>query len=93
MGPPRVLYTVPRAGQLGFFQRIEYNKRIIKVGENGEEITPKGGFVNYGVIRGDYILIKGSIPGPVKRLIRLRVAARPPRVAPETAPQILYVKV
>ncbi|KYH36096.1 MAG: 50S ribosomal protein L3P [Candidatus Bathyarchaeota archaeon B24] len=91
--PSRVLYTVPRAGQLGFFQRIEYNKRIIKVGENGEEITPKGGFVNYGVIRGDYILIKGSIPGPVKRLVRLRVAARPPRAAPEAAPQILYVKV
>ncbi|MBS7617638.1 50S ribosomal protein L3, partial [Candidatus Bathyarchaeota archaeon] len=69
--PATVLSTVPRAGQLGFFQRIEHNKRIMKIGVNGEEITPKGGFARYGVIRGDYVLIKGSVPGPVKRLIRL----------------------
>lgn len=91
--PAMVLSTVPRAGQLGFFQRIEHNKRIIKIGVNGEEITPKSGFTRYGVIRGDYILIKGSVPGPVKRLIRLRVAARLHKGTPETVPQITYVKV
>ena len=91
--PSWVLHTVPRAGQLGFFQRVEYNKRIIKIGERGEEITPKGGFVNYGVVKGDYILLKGSVPGPVKRLIRLRVAARQPKEAPKTAPQVTFIKV
>ncbi len=91
--PAMVLHTVPRAGQLGFFQRIEHNKRIMKIGVNGEEITPKGGFTRYGIIKGDYILIKGSIPGPVKRLVRLRVAARLHKGTPEKAPQITYVKV
>ena len=44
--PARVLYTVPRAGQLGFHQRTEYHKRIMLIGENEEEINPKGGFIN-----------------------------------------------
>ncbi len=91
--PAMVLHTVPRAGQLGFFQRIEHNKRIMKIGARGEEITPKGGFTRYGVIKGDYILIKGSVPGPVKRLVRLRVATRLHKGTPETAPQITYIKV
>ncbi|ADB58410.1 50S ribosomal protein L3 [Archaeoglobus profundus] len=77
--PHRVRWTVPQAGQMGFHQRTEYNKRIIKIGENGEEITPEGGFVHYGVIRSDYVLVSGSVPGPVKRLIRMRDAIRPPR--------------
>ncbi len=77
--PARVRWTVPQAGQMGFHQRTEYNKRIIKIGENGEEITPEGGFVHYGVIRSDYVLVSGSVPGPVKRLIRMRDAIRPPR--------------
>jgi large subunit ribosomal protein L3 len=76
--PHRVRWTVPQAGQMGFHQRTEYNKRVIKIGENGEEITPEGGFVRYGVIRSDYVLVSGSVPGPVKRLIRMRDAIRPP---------------
>jgi large subunit ribosomal protein L3 len=76
--PHHVRHTVPQAGQMGFHQRTEFNKRIIKMGENGEEITPKGGFVHYGVVRNDYILVSGSVPGPVKRLIRFRHAIRPP---------------
>lgn len=89
--PATVMYTVPRAGQFGFFQRIEYNKRILKIGSDGKEITPKGGFHRYGVIRGPYVLIKGSAPGPIKRLIRLRHSVR----GPETfnKPQITYIHV
>jgi len=69
-------WTVPQAGQLGYFTRTEYNKRIIKIGDKGEEIVPKGGFMNYGMINNEYIAIKGSVPGPVKRLIRFRPAIR-----------------
>jgi large subunit ribosomal protein L3 len=65
---------------MGFHQRTEYNKRIMKIGESGEEITPDGGFVHYGVVRNDYVLIAGSVPGSVKRLIRMRDAIRPPDV-------------
>jgi len=90
-GPGRVLYTVPRAGQMGYHQRTEYNKRILTIGGEGSEITPKGGFLRYGPVKGDYILLRGSTPGPAKRLIRLRYPARPPKTVPEVAPQITYL--
>ncbi len=79
--PRRVLWTVPMAGQMGFQTRTEYNKRILKIGEDGKEITPKSGFTNYGIVKGDYVLIEGSVPGPKKRMIRLRSAIRPPEVS------------
>ncbi len=95
IGPahPGVMWTIPRAGQLGFHQRTEYNKRILKIGENGDEINPKGGFPHYGIIRSQYILLEGSVPGPPKRLIKLRYPIRPPINAPSTKPKIIYVHV
>ncbi len=75
--PARVLYTVPRPGQLGYHQRTEYHKRIMVIGENEEEINPKGGFVRYGNVNGDYLLLLGSIPGPKNRLVRIRKTIRP----------------
>ena len=89
--PTRVMYSVPRAGQMGFHQRTEYNKRILKIGTDGKEITPKGGFIRYGIIRGAYMLIEGSIPGTEKRPIRLRYPARPPKHVAEEPPQMTYV--
>ena len=74
--PSYILPSVPQAGQMGYHQRTEFNKKILKIGENGEEITPKGGFLHYGVIRNSYILIHGSVPGPAKRLVRLRDPVR-----------------
>ncbi len=81
--PPRVLYTVPRAGQMGYHQRTEYNKRVIKIGLEGGDVTPEGGFVRYGVVRSSYVLLTGSVPGPVKRLVRMRVPARPSKASAE----------
>ena len=89
--PTRVMYSVPRAGQMGFHQRTEYNKRILKIGTDGKEITPKGGFIRYGIIRGAYMLIEGSVPGTEKRPIRLRYPARPPKHVAEEPPQMTYV--
>jgi len=82
-------WTVPQAGQMGYNTRTEYNKRILKIGNKGDEITPKGGFVNYGTVNGDYIALKGSVPGPNKRLIRIRPALRPKTGAVE--PTITYL--
>jgi large subunit ribosomal protein L3 len=76
--PHYVMRTVPRAGQMGFHRRTEYNKQILKVGGNGVEVTPKGGFIRYGQVRSEYVLVKGSVPGPSKRLITLRYAVRAP---------------
>jgi large subunit ribosomal protein L3 len=76
---------------MGFHQRTEYNKRVLKIGRDGKEITPKGGFIRYGIIRGPYMLIEGSIPGPEKRPIKLRYPARPPKEVSEEPPQITYI--
>ncbi|MEC8076839.1 MAG: 50S ribosomal protein L3, partial [Candidatus Thermoplasmatota archaeon] len=46
--PGYVVSTVPQAGQTGYHQRTEYNKRLLKIGDNPDEINPKGGFLNYG---------------------------------------------
>jgi len=88
--PHHIRPTVPQSGQMGFHHRTEFNKRIIKIGENGEEITPAGGFVNYGVVRNDYILISGSVPGHIKRLVRIRDAIRPSKVTYDGV-NLLYV--
>jgi large subunit ribosomal protein L3 len=78
--PARVLPgAIAMPGQLGFQTRTEHNKKVIKIGERGSEVNPKGGFVNYGLVKGRYILIAGSVPGPKKRLIMLRKAIRPPK--------------
>ena len=74
--PGYVVSTVPQAGQTGYHQRTEYNKRLLRIGDNPDEINPKGGFLNYGLIRGNYALLHGSLPGPSKRLIRFRKAVR-----------------
>jgi len=73
------MYTVPRAGQLGFHQRTEYNKRIMIMSntENKDySINPDGGYKHFGVVKGDYIILKGSVPGTYRRLIKLRSQIR-----------------
>ncbi|VVB51913.1 50S ribosomal protein L3 [uncultured archaeon] len=69
--PSRKVYTEHQPGQLGFHGRVELNKVVLKLGEDGTEITPKGGFLRYGPVQGPYVLLHGSIPGPAKRLVRL----------------------
>ncbi len=73
--PGKIRITVPQSGQMGFQTRTEYNKRILKMG-TGSDMNPKGGFINYGLVKGDYVVLAGSVPGPRKRMIRLRGATR-----------------
>ncbi|UCE12824.1 MAG: 50S ribosomal protein L3, partial [Candidatus Heimdallarchaeota archaeon] len=87
--PARVMWTVPRAGQLGYFARTEHNKQILKIGEDGEEITPSSGFKRYGKV-GIHCIIRGSVPGSTKRLIRLRDPIRPKPTEMEDL-QITYI--
>ena len=35
-------------------------------------ITPMGGFPHYGIVKNDYVMLKGSIPGTNKRVITIR---------------------
>jgi large subunit ribosomal protein L3 len=94
LGPKRpglVRHTVPQGGQVGFHQRTELNKRILKIGEKGEEVTPRGGFINYGQIGGPYVLVHGSVPGPSKRLVRMREPIRDTGIKLPEAPEVTFV--
>jgi len=92
ISPATVMYTVPRAGQMGFHQRIEYNKRILAIyNSDDNNITPKGGFLHFGILRGDYILVRGSVAGAIKRLVKLRYAIRPKVKKKIVEPKILEV--
>lgn len=86
--PSYVQYTVPMPGQTGYHKRTEINKRIMKIG-NPQEISPKGGFPRYGILKNQFVLIKGSVAGPAKRLIRLRCAVR--KKSPANPPNIRHV--
>lgn len=82
--PARVKVTVPRAGQHGVHHRVETNKKIYRFGKSGEkdcstetdltvkDINPLGGFVRYGVVTQDWVMIKGGAPGPKKALVTMR---------------------
>jgi len=79
ISPQYVMYTVPRAGQRGFHQRTEYDKRIMILSnteKNEFKINPAGGFKHFGFVNGDYIVLKGSVPGTYRRLIKLRSQIR-----------------
>lgn len=83
--PARVSTTVPRAGQNGYFHRTEMNKKIYRIGKKGDgascqteadltakSITPMGGFVHYGEVKEDWLMLKGAIVGVKKRPLILR---------------------
>ncbi|MEF8848730.1 MAG: 50S ribosomal protein L3 [Candidatus Thermoplasmatota archaeon] len=89
--PNWVQATVPQAGQKGYHQRTEYNKRVLKINEDGGEITPEGGFKHYGIVKNHSVLFHGSLPGPSKRLICMRDAIRYKRGVKVEKPEISYV--
>jgi len=74
--PKRVDFRVPQPGKMGYHLRTEYNKQILKISEDGKEVTPKGGFNNYGIVKNHYLLIKGSVVGARKRAVVLTQAMR-----------------
>jgi large subunit ribosomal protein L3 len=83
-------YRTPHAGQMGFQQRTEHNKRILKISDDVAKINPKGGFLRYGLIKNQYVLFKGSIGGASKRLVTFMVPKRPLPKLPKDAPAIVY---
>jgi large subunit ribosomal protein L3 len=76
--PARVTFRAPQAGQGGYHNRVSYNSLILSVGKIGEkDVNKKGGFEHYGVVKNDYVILKGSVPGPVKRGVVITSAMRP----------------
>jgi len=88
--PARVSWAVPRAGQRGYHNRTELNKKIYRIGKGSDKknastefdltakrITPMGGFSHYGYVNQDYLMLKGSVMGTRKRVITLRKSLVP----------------
>lgn len=71
--PARVTFRIPMAGQLGMFTRIVYNNKILEIGKQKKFSNLK----KYGNINTEYILVKGSVQGPVKRQLLITTALRP----------------
>ena len=88
--PANIQYSVARAGQNGYHHRTEMNKKVYKIGkglaggaENNattefdlteKSINPVGGWPHYGMVNEDYLMLKGCIVGPKKRIVTLRKA-------------------
>ncbi|KAI7009827.1 60S ribosomal protein, partial [Hortaea werneckii] len=83
--PSHVQWTVARAGQMGYHHRTSVNHKVYRIGKGSDEgnastdfdvskkqITPMGGFVRYGEVKNDFVLLKGSVPGVKKRVMTLR---------------------
>lgn len=79
--PRHVDWRVPAAGQYGFFNRTESNKRILMIDDDAAKVTPKGGFLGYGLPK-SFVMVEGSLPGSRKRLVILRKASRISKTAP-----------
>jgi large subunit ribosomal protein L3 len=46
--------------------------------ENDGEVSinPSGGFKHFGLVKGDYLVVRGSVPGVPKRLVKMRQPIR-----------------
>merc|ERR1711953_699633 len=91
--PSKIQYTIPRAGQSGYHHRTEKNKKIYRIGQGmrhgvsnnastdndltQKNITPMGGFPHYGIVRDDYLMLKGCCIGTKKRTLVLRKTLMP----------------
>jgi len=64
--PARVTFRAPMAGQLGMFTRASYNNTIVDIAkpEGKKELT---NIHNFGNVKTDYMLVRGSVQGPAKR--------------------------
>jgi large subunit ribosomal protein L3 len=81
-GQQHIMFRTAYAGQMGMHQRFQMNLQIMKISAKPEEINPKDGFPGYGKVKSTYLLIKGSVPGPRKRMIFLTRAMRQKKEEP-----------
>ena len=79
---------------MGFSQRTEYGKRVLLADSAGADMmfNPKGGFDHFGVVKGDYLIIDGSVQGPPKRLVVMRFTMRKRSEKP-VVPKVIQMNV
>jgi large subunit ribosomal protein L3 len=91
--PGAVMSSASRAGQMGYHNRVDLNKILVRIEEPTEKLIPKAGFKHYGVPKSTLLFISGSVPGPVKRLILLRKAIRSYKALPKETPLMEYLAI
>lgn len=91
--PNWIMSQVPNDGQLGYQQRTTYNIRVLKILDKPDEVNPAGGWKHYGLVRSKALLVHGSIPGPSKRLVRLRDNVRYRRSVKAEKPEFAYLSI
>jgi len=69
-------YRTPHAGQTGYHLRTQYNTQILKISDDLEAVNPKGGLLRFGLVKNEYLLVKGSAHGSKKRALTLVKAQR-----------------
>mgnify|MGYP001618934697 CR=1 FL=1 len=74
--PARVIFRVPLSGQMGMFTRVHYNLKVLSTGMSGEKIFSKP-FKQYGFVKGQYLLVHGSVQGPALRQLLITQPIRP----------------
>jgi len=88
--PSRGSWTIARSGQMGYHKRMILNLKILKIGiledmsydsvtffdVNKKDVNCMGGFPKYGIVRDDYVIVKGSVPGTPKRPILIKKYSR-----------------
>ncbi|MFP4523038.1 MAG: 50S ribosomal protein L3 [Candidatus Nanoarchaeia archaeon] len=75
-GQGHMMYRIAYAGQTGYHARIQYSNYIVGIEDDVSKLNPQGGFINYGEVKNTYVLVKGSLPGPKKRLVMCTPAHR-----------------
>lgn len=81
-GHAHFMYRIAHAGQTGYHQRVQYNNTVLKISDEPAEVNQKGGITHYGNVKNTYVLIKGTVPGPKKRLIIMAKAIRTKKKSP-----------
>lgn len=82
-GQQHIMYRVAHAGKTGYNQRIDFNKWLVSIKD-----TISSSFDHYGIPKNNVLMIKGSIPGPQKRLITMTHASRPNKKMVLPAPEL-----
>lgn len=72
--PGRTTFRAPMAGQVGMFTRVLYNNKILDLGKSEDKFK---GMKNFGDVKTDYLIVNGSIQGPVKRQLLITSSLRP----------------
>lgn len=90
-GQGHVMYRVAHAGQTGYHLRTEYNKWLLRVGTNPQDINTSSGYLHYGVVKNPYLLVKGSLQGPAKRFLLFTYPRRMNIKIPADAPALDYL--